>query len=295
MYTKHDDPGHGWLEVDRAELHKLGIADKISGYSYQHEDKVFLEEDCDITLFLKAKESAGEPVDIETRHEDPTPIRNYASYAPAIEEAAEPQAKPAQVIALNNITRAVAVACSTDETRQVLQGVFITPARTVATNGRMLLMAKTQLQDAEELPPDIANCVAPLPEAVNLPADILNSAAKPKGKKSRIPCLRQAYLCNGSIVKSDLATTEQVAYKGIEGRYPNYEQVLPKDDPEAVVSLSFENMDKLVKAAKLAGATSITFGVRGKGDPISITMQGQDIAYEDPRTIEGVVMPMRIR
>jgi hypothetical protein len=29
------DPGHGWLKVPKALLAQLGIADKISPYSYQ--------------------------------------------------------------------------------------------------------------------------------------------------------------------------------------------------------------------------------------------------------------------
>jgi len=54
-YTKHEDPGHGWLEVPKRELIELGIADQISDYSYQDKDNVYLEEDCDMTIFLKAK------------------------------------------------------------------------------------------------------------------------------------------------------------------------------------------------------------------------------------------------
>lgn len=51
------DPGHGWLRVPRTELTELGILDKISSYSYQTDDGkfVFLEEDCDLTLYVEAK------------------------------------------------------------------------------------------------------------------------------------------------------------------------------------------------------------------------------------------------
>jgi hypothetical protein len=47
-FTHYTDPGHGWVEVPRALLHELGIADKITGYSYQRGEDVFLEEDCDL-------------------------------------------------------------------------------------------------------------------------------------------------------------------------------------------------------------------------------------------------------
>lgn len=48
----HIDPGHGWLEVSRETLKDLGIYDKISSFSYENNNRVYLEEDCDVTLFF---------------------------------------------------------------------------------------------------------------------------------------------------------------------------------------------------------------------------------------------------
>lgn len=58
-YTFFNDPEHGWLEVGRDELAMLHIDDAISSYSYQRGDKVYLEEDCDATLFINALENLG--------------------------------------------------------------------------------------------------------------------------------------------------------------------------------------------------------------------------------------------
>ncbi len=80
-YTLHTDPGHGWLEVEKAELVKLGIADKISGYSYMKGDTAYLEEDCDAFLFAEVRNAAGDPIDWVTVYADPTPIRGYKSYS----------------------------------------------------------------------------------------------------------------------------------------------------------------------------------------------------------------------
>lgn len=51
------DPGHGWLRVTRSELVELGVMDKISSCSYQTVDGkfVFLEEDCDLSVYVDAK------------------------------------------------------------------------------------------------------------------------------------------------------------------------------------------------------------------------------------------------
>lgn len=50
----HEDPGHGWLQVPMDMIHKLGIASKITGYSYQDKTNVYLEEDCDLTTLFQA-------------------------------------------------------------------------------------------------------------------------------------------------------------------------------------------------------------------------------------------------
>jgi len=65
MYLFHSDPGHGWLQVKRQELKELGILDKISNYSYQKGDNVYLEEDCDYSLFVERMKELGRPFEIK--------------------------------------------------------------------------------------------------------------------------------------------------------------------------------------------------------------------------------------
>lgn len=54
VYKYYQDAGHGWLAVKRSELVELGIANKITSYSYQRGKTVYLEEDCDMTTFVNA-------------------------------------------------------------------------------------------------------------------------------------------------------------------------------------------------------------------------------------------------
>lgn len=71
-YTFHADPGHGWLEVSIDELERLCITDQISPYSYRKGDLVYLEEDCDLSVFLRAKEARNERVklrEVNTNHD----------------------------------------------------------------------------------------------------------------------------------------------------------------------------------------------------------------------------------
>jgi len=84
MFTFHTDPGHGWLEVPLGLLVELGIAEDITPYSYVRGSLVFLEEDCDAGVFIKAySDEHGSPPAIEEHYQENTPIRGYPSYQPA--------------------------------------------------------------------------------------------------------------------------------------------------------------------------------------------------------------------
>jgi hypothetical protein len=82
------DPGHGWLKVPKKLLLKLGIADKISRFSYQLNDSAYLEEDSDLTIFVEALQSKYGAFsnqefwdNVKSNHTDNlSRIRNYKSY-----------------------------------------------------------------------------------------------------------------------------------------------------------------------------------------------------------------------
>lgn len=78
--TFHTDPGHGWLEVSRSDLAELGIAASVTPYSYQDAGRVYLEEDCDASLYLEAAKAAGWRVTMVEKYADPSPVRNFQQY-----------------------------------------------------------------------------------------------------------------------------------------------------------------------------------------------------------------------
>ena len=79
-YIFHNDPGHGWVAVKRAELERLGILNQISECSYQKGKTVYLEEDCDAGLFIDAKKAAGEEYAFQDSYQERTPIRSYPNF-----------------------------------------------------------------------------------------------------------------------------------------------------------------------------------------------------------------------
>lgn len=89
-YIFHEDPGHGWLAVERAELKALAIENKITSYSYESGTTVYLEEDCDLSTFIdawerehKQKFSFGELVK-KIHYRNDAPVRAMKSYAQSI-------------------------------------------------------------------------------------------------------------------------------------------------------------------------------------------------------------------
>ena len=79
--TYFADPGHGWVKTPRKLLTKLGIADKISPYSYSRGDYAFLEEDCDLSVLIKALEQRGIKLDLVGKTTNrQSKIRSYNTY-----------------------------------------------------------------------------------------------------------------------------------------------------------------------------------------------------------------------
>ena len=79
--TVYSDPGHAWGKIKRDVLHNLGVAHRISSYSYQFGDNVYLEEDCDLSLVNEALAAQGCNVVFKEKHTDKdSKIRSYANY-----------------------------------------------------------------------------------------------------------------------------------------------------------------------------------------------------------------------
>jgi hypothetical protein len=82
-YNYLQDPGHGWLQVPMTEIKKLGLAQKISVYSYRKGDSAFLEEDCDMSLFIQAMNATGQEFKLNEVHTNyDSPVRSFSRFYP---------------------------------------------------------------------------------------------------------------------------------------------------------------------------------------------------------------------
>ena len=79
----HPDSGHGWLAVKYKDLVELGVLDKISSCSYMKGDTVYLEEDCDATVYVDALKALNIDLKVKNgKHYDRSPIRTYDIFDP---------------------------------------------------------------------------------------------------------------------------------------------------------------------------------------------------------------------
>lgn len=80
-FNFYSDAGHGWLEVDKGLLDVLGIADKITKWSYKNGRKVYLEQDCDAGTLFDALRKRKIMYRVEYIYEkDDSHIKRYARY-----------------------------------------------------------------------------------------------------------------------------------------------------------------------------------------------------------------------
>jgi len=81
-----EDTGHGWVKVSIKLLQQLNIDGKISTYSYYRAGFAYLEEDCDLDIFMRAMAAAGKTVEFRSRpcRNGQSKIRGYICYTPHI-------------------------------------------------------------------------------------------------------------------------------------------------------------------------------------------------------------------
>jgi len=79
----YNDRGHGWGAVKRGLLFELGLLNRISSYSYQRGNTVYLEEDLDLGLLIQRLVKLGVYFTFIEKYTDKlSPIRSYDYFRP---------------------------------------------------------------------------------------------------------------------------------------------------------------------------------------------------------------------
>lgn len=81
----YSDPGHAWLAVPLKVIKRLKLEKEITSYSYQNKGIVYLEEDCDLSTYLRKLEGNGmTEFKYYEIYQENTPIRNYQHFNNAV-------------------------------------------------------------------------------------------------------------------------------------------------------------------------------------------------------------------
>jgi DNA polymerase-3 subunit beta len=217
-------------------------------------------------LFGIVRELGGNEIDIETDEKNITSIQCNASFYKihglnADEFPPLPKFKDDKKVSLPQETvkammRKTSFAVSTDESRYVLNGIFISlkdhKMTMVATDGRRLALVDEEVDIAEK---SSGEFIVPA-KAVNE----LNRLLQEKGDVEIKFGENQASFA----LKDDKGFSVLVITKLIEGNYPNYRQVIPAEVKERV-PLSREEFLQALRRAEImtsekANSVKLTFG-----------------------------------
>lgn len=161
---------------------------------------------------------------------------------------------------LNKHNLRVARFASKESSRYTLQAILVEPSATVATDGHTLVWVSTPTDKPEDFPvvdgaPKPTREFAPFLLALDAAAAI----EKALPRKSTIPVLMNAAIStepNGDgasrpvITVTDLETPQVFRPGKVDGRFPQYENVMPKEDAKPVFTIELDaaKLEALSKA-----------------------------------------------
>jgi len=174
---------------------------------------------------------------------------------------------------LTAMLKSVAYAQSTDETRYILNGVYFNfrdgKLALVATDGRRLALVSKEL----EVPAASAG-------AIILPAKTVSELARmlDKGEKLKVSFndRRAAFQINTDKDSSGLIDSIYLYSKVVEGNYPNYQQVIPKETHQRIKLERELFLQCIHRAALVCSEKSNSVKLKLTSNLLEITAQSPD-------------------
>jgi hypothetical protein len=208
------------------------------------------------------------------------------------------------MINCNNLE--IARLASKDASRFTLNGIQVTPERTVVTDGHMLVTVANPTFDLDSVP--VIEGLTPTREfkPFILQTDDALALAKAIPGKSPIPIIKNAFIGaestaeqSGSTVMhigtTDLETKQVRQCRTLNGNYPDVDRVIPKkSNAEFVIGLDLALLNRL------CGTLAKIVGKVGKArQPLTIRFYGPDAPMRidavtgDEQAIVAVLCPCR--
>lgn len=192
---------------------------------------------------------------------------------PPLPEFGDEKAFTLEQAELTTMLKSVAYAQSTDETRYILNGVYFNfkdgKLSLVATDGRRLALVSREM----DVPAESSG-------AIILPAKTVSELQRllDKGEKLKINFndRRAAFQINTDKDTSGLVDSIYLYSKVVEGNYPNYQQVIPKETHQRI-KLERELLLQCVhRAALVCSEKSNSVKIKLSSNLLEITAQSPD-------------------
>ncbi|HEU5081407.1 MAG TPA: DNA polymerase III subunit beta [Opitutaceae bacterium] len=207
---------------------------------------------------------------------------------PPLPEFGEEKSFTLEQAELTSMLKSVAYAQSTDETRYILNGVYFNfrdgKISLVATDGRRLALISKEM----EVPAASAGSII-------LPAKTVSEVLRmlDKGEKLKIAFndRRAAFQINTERDTSGLVDSIYLYSKVVEGNYPNYNQVIPKETHQRIKLERELFLQCVHRAALVCSEKSNSVKIKLSSNLLEITAQSPDfgeahesmaIAYSGP-------------
>lgn len=192
---------------------------------------------------------------------------------PPLPEFGDEKAFTLEQAELTTMLKSVAYAQSTDETRYILNGVYFNfkdgKLSLVATDGRRLALVSKEM----EVPASSAG-------AIILPAKTVNELTRllDKGEKLKINFndRRAAFQIATDKDSSGLIDSVYLYSKVVEGNYPNYQQVIPKETHQRIKLERELFLQCIHRAALVCSEKSNSVKIKLSSNLLEITAQSPD-------------------
>jgi len=189
---------------------------------------------------------------------------------------------------LTSMIKSVSYAQSSDETRYILNGVYFNfrdgKLNLVATDGRRLALISKEL----EVPPESAGSII-------LPAKTVSELTRMLDKGTQLKIAfndrRASFQINTDKDSSGLVDSIYLYSKVVEGNYPNYQQVIPKETHQRIKLERELFLQCVHRAALVTSEKSNSVKIKLSSNLLEITAQSPDfgeahesmaIAYSGP-------------
>ena len=188
---------------------------------------------------------------------------------------------------------AVAKFASKSDTRPELAGVFITKDKVVATDGfRLVEVSVPKTANVAEYPKTNGKSAMQGVKPFIVPAKEFGKIKLPNNKN--VPILNNlaiSYADNQRVdfITTDLENVQVKTLKRIDAKYPDYEQIFPKGEVKAEVSVNGEYLAEVCETlAELSNLKDIKIKFYGDNMPLVIEAGNTEI-----QSARAMIMPLR--